>query len=236
MLVQRVCRSAVNTTETKWLPFCRRHFQMNFLVWKSLYFDSTSTEICTKGSNSKYSSIGSGNGLTPNRREDIIWTNYGLVHWRITASLGWRVQVLGLEQNGQHFPDIFERIVRKETFCILIRILQESTAVTSIDNTNSYSVFGYKPLPELMFTEFIVTVIAIPQHKGSTTRCLKCQLCRHWHRRLSLWQPVVSPVTTTLALWQCWIFGDVFTDFDVIFRICRKHKEQLLRRRGKTVH
>ena len=33
-------------------------------------------------------SIGSNNGLAPNRRKTIIWTKYGLIYWRIYASLG----------------------------------------------------------------------------------------------------------------------------------------------------
>ena len=32
---------------TKWLPFCRQHFQMNFLQWKSLHFDSNFSEMCS---------------------------------------------------------------------------------------------------------------------------------------------------------------------------------------------
>ena len=32
--------------------------------------------------------MGSDNGFSPNRREAIIWTNDGIVHWRIYASLG----------------------------------------------------------------------------------------------------------------------------------------------------
>ena len=34
------------------------------------------------------SQIGSGNGLAPNRRQAIIWTNADLIHWRIYAALG----------------------------------------------------------------------------------------------------------------------------------------------------
>ena len=35
-----------------------------------------------------------------------------------------------------------------------------------------------------------------------------CQLCRYWwHQRLSLWQPLVPPVTTKLASWQLLVFS-----------------------------
>ena len=37
---------------------------------------------------SQQTSIGSGNGLAPNRRQAIIWTNDDPVHWRIYAALG----------------------------------------------------------------------------------------------------------------------------------------------------
>ena len=36
----------------------------------------------------QYSSIGPDDGLTPTRRQAIIWTNDGLVYWRIYAPLG----------------------------------------------------------------------------------------------------------------------------------------------------
>ena len=35
-----------------------------------------------------YSSIGSDNGLVPNRRQAIIWINADQIHWRIYAALG----------------------------------------------------------------------------------------------------------------------------------------------------
>ena len=42
--------------------------------------------MCSSGFN-WYVIIGSDNGLAPNRRQAIIWTNGGLVYWRIYASL-----------------------------------------------------------------------------------------------------------------------------------------------------
>ena len=42
----------------------------------------------SQGFNQYYISIGSGNGLVPNRWQAVIWTNNGLVNWRIYASLG----------------------------------------------------------------------------------------------------------------------------------------------------
>ena len=42
----------------KWLPFCRQHIQINFLVWKLLWFDSNFTEICSHRSNHQWTGIG----------------------------------------------------------------------------------------------------------------------------------------------------------------------------------
>ena len=61
---------------------------MHFHEWKILYFDLNFTEICSWGSNSQYSSIGSDNGLAPIRRQAIIWTKADIFHWRIYAALG----------------------------------------------------------------------------------------------------------------------------------------------------
>ena len=63
--------------ETKWPPFSRRHFQIHFLQWKCMNFAYIFIEVCSLGSNKKYSSIGSDNGLTPTRRQVIFWTNDG---------------------------------------------------------------------------------------------------------------------------------------------------------------
>ena len=70
---------------TKWAPFCKRHFQMHFLERKCLNSDWNFSEVCSRGSNWQFSSIGSVNGLVTSRRQAIIWTN---VYRRIYASLG----------------------------------------------------------------------------------------------------------------------------------------------------
>ena len=44
--------------------------------------------MCSQYFNKQQISIGSDNGLVPNRRQAIIWTNDCLVYWRIYASLG----------------------------------------------------------------------------------------------------------------------------------------------------
>ena len=51
-------------------------------------FEWVFIEICFLGSNWRYVSIGSDNGLAPSRRQAIIWTNVDPVHWRIYAALG----------------------------------------------------------------------------------------------------------------------------------------------------
>ena len=47
---------------------------MHFLVWPLLHFDTISLNFVPIGS-FKYNSIGSHNGLVPNRRQAISWTN-----------------------------------------------------------------------------------------------------------------------------------------------------------------
>ena len=44
--------------------------------------------MSSQESNWQYASIGSGDGLAPNRRQAIIWTNADPVRWRIYAALG----------------------------------------------------------------------------------------------------------------------------------------------------
>ena len=44
------------------------------------------TDVCFWGSNWQWTSIGSDNGLAPNRQQAIIWTSAYPVHWRI-----WRI-------------------------------------------------------------------------------------------------------------------------------------------------
>ena len=73
---------------TKWPPFRRGHFQLHFHEWKVLYFDSNFTEVCFLGPNWQKVIITSGNGLAPNRRQAITWSNVDPVLWRIYAALG----------------------------------------------------------------------------------------------------------------------------------------------------
>ena len=55
---------------------------------KKMYFDEKFTEVCSLCSNWQWYSIGLDNGLAPNRRQAIIWTNADPIHWRIYAALG----------------------------------------------------------------------------------------------------------------------------------------------------
>ena len=66
----------------------KRYFHMHFREWKVVYFDENFTETCSLGSNKQYLIIGLDNGLAPNRRQAIIWTNADPIHWRIYAALG----------------------------------------------------------------------------------------------------------------------------------------------------
>ena len=82
--------------------FGRWHFQLHFLEWKWYNSDSNFTEICSQESNWWYDSIGSGNGLAPNRQQAIIWINADPIHWRIYAALGG--DELTHPRHGQTWP------------------------------------------------------------------------------------------------------------------------------------
>ena len=69
--------------ETKWPPFCKQHFQVNF---RNLYFNSNFIEICPPGSHWQKASIGWDNGLVPNRWQAIISTNDCPVYRHIYVS------------------------------------------------------------------------------------------------------------------------------------------------------
>ena len=73
---------------TKLPPFRRRYFHIHIREWKILCFDWNFTEVCSLGSNWQCTSIGLDNGLAPNRRQVIIWTNAGLIYWPIYAAPG----------------------------------------------------------------------------------------------------------------------------------------------------
>ena len=93
-------------SETKWSPFCRRHFQVHFVEWKLLNFNHNFPEICSSGCNWQYGSIGSDNGLAPNRRQAIIRINDGLGYWCIYTSFGSQGVTLLYDMpcyNGTHY-------------------------------------------------------------------------------------------------------------------------------------
>ena len=69
-------------------PSFRIYFQMHFLEWNVLCFDSNFTEVCSRRSNLQCDSLVFGNGLAPNRQQAINWTDADTVHWRIYASPG----------------------------------------------------------------------------------------------------------------------------------------------------
>ena len=61
---------------------------MDFRQWKCLNFDKNFIEVCSQGSHWQYSSIGSDNGLAPNKRKAIMWTKDVLGCRRIYSSFG----------------------------------------------------------------------------------------------------------------------------------------------------
>ena len=63
-------------------------FSDAFSWMKSLYHYQKFTDVCSEGPNRQKASIGLDNGLTPNRRQAIIWTDADYSHWRIYVALG----------------------------------------------------------------------------------------------------------------------------------------------------
>ena len=107
---------------TKWPPFRRRHFQMHFHEWNVLHLDSNFTQICSLRANSQYASINPGNGLAPNRRQAITWTNANPVHWRIHATVG------GAELNHMTHCAIFSFTKPSQHFTLTTSAYDSCTA------------------------------------------------------------------------------------------------------------
>ena len=61
--------SLIKMSEIRYIYICKIFCWILFLNWQ-------------------YAGIGSDNGLTPKRRQAIIWTNGSLVYWRVYVSLG----------------------------------------------------------------------------------------------------------------------------------------------------
>ena len=77
---------------TKWPPFRRRYFEMHFREW---FFFCILIKISLKfvpegPVDNNPALVYSDDGLAPNRRQTIIWTNADQSHWRIYAALGER--------------------------------------------------------------------------------------------------------------------------------------------------
>ena len=104
----------------------------------------------------------------PNRQQDIIWTNDGLFHWHIYASLGLN------ELTHQPLGDveiILKSVVSKVLFQINIlsnsceialrRMLQNPfDEKVNIGSGNGLMPSGSKPLPDpIMLTQIYVTIL-----------------------------------------------------------------------------
>ena len=77
-----------SSPRTKWPPFRRRYFQVYFFRMKSIVFWLKFHWSLFLRVQLIITRIGSDNGLAPNRRHAIIWTNADLIYWRIYAALG----------------------------------------------------------------------------------------------------------------------------------------------------
>ena len=81
--------------------------------------------MCSLGFNWKHSSIGSNNGLAPNRRQAIIWANVDMMYWRIYASLCLRWQKMISPSN---WPFLKKSLHLNDNTC-LCSIIQASKLV-----------------------------------------------------------------------------------------------------------
>ena len=134
----------------KWTPFSRQHFQMHYLQRKWVNFYQNFTEVLFLGVQLKYATIGLDNGLTPTRRQAIIWTNDG----KCTDAYMWRLykmaaipkmafsnassQLIYPRQIGDLFADvIFTYIFMNEKFCISIQISLKFVPKGPINNKSA---------------------------------------------------------------------------------------------------
>ena len=61
-----------------------KYMSLNENFWLKLNLP----EICSLGFHWQYGSIGSDNGLAPNRRQANIWNNVGMIYWHMYVSRG----------------------------------------------------------------------------------------------------------------------------------------------------
>ena len=90
---------------TKWPPFRRRHPSMHFLQRNAYISIKILLKLIPNGPISNTPALVqimvcrlvSDNGLAPNRRQPIIWTNADPIHWRIYVALGEDVLTLNCD-------------------------------------------------------------------------------------------------------------------------------------------
>ena len=73
---------------TKWPPFRRRYFNCIFVNEKFCILIKISLNYVSMSPIDNNPAFCLDNGLAPNSRQAIIWTNAGPIHWRIYAALG----------------------------------------------------------------------------------------------------------------------------------------------------
>ena len=90
--------------ETYWPPFSRRHCQMNFPEWKGAISLNISLKFVPTVRIINILAIIQ-IMVWPTRRQAIIWSNDGLVYWRISASLGLNDLTVNLNRRVDEHPD-----------------------------------------------------------------------------------------------------------------------------------
>ena len=128
--------------------FGRQQFQMHFLEWKWFKF-----HCCSQESSWQQASIGSDNGLAPNRRQAITWTNAYPVHWCIYAAL-----------RGDELSRCIHQLIWKPT-CQAFTLL-------SLNPAPMKNVLGYIILNQQSFNLYLQKVsiwwpLAFPSSNGN---------------------------------------------------------------------
>ena len=130
--------------------------------------------------------FGSNNCSLPVRHQATILISAG---WLLIQPFGTNFEEIEIKLSIFHRRKLIQRLLNGRTIIPSLRCPS-----TEVDPVFIMYVTDRYKLPETIYDKFIDETLAVKPREFSW-----CQLCRHWwHRRLSLWQPAVTP------WWQSW--------------------------------
>ena len=136
---------------TKWLPLCREHFQINFLVWKLFY--SYMTDICFKWSNRQYVTFGSDDGLV---------SNWHYLNW------GWLCLLTHRSDTCSHWVNMLNlesKIYDKNQQCIFLLCLRYSIPNTLVYHSkNAFQILWKKIKVCISFSKHHKIITCYPNY------------------------------------------------------------------------